>query len=97
MDKKQFLLQTLWILGKERALAQVIKILLEDNELDNTFIDGLMKIMENFIETTQNQEKKKIMQKWVEMIQRLKNKEINEKKIDEDELKKLEELINEVK
>lgn len=84
-------------MSKNWPLANVIQILLEGNELDNTFIDGLMRIMQKFVDTTKDEEKKKMMQESLLMIQKMKEKEQQEKMMEEEDLKKLEELINEVK
>lgn len=96
MNKKEFLIKILAIIGKERALAQAIKILVEQWQLGDVFMDKLIAMMNDFIETTEDIKKKEVMKKWRDMIKKMQQKEIGEKEIDQKEIDQLEKLLNTV-
>ena len=96
MDKKELVLKILDTIKNNWDMAPGLKILVENNTLDDKTIDTLVSVFRNAAATTQNAQARKALEKWASMIQDLRKKEEVEHEHDLADLAELEEMFKNI-
>ena len=96
MDKKEYLLKILTKLESIWNLAKWLKILVEQWHLDDNLLDTITQAVEWAVHTVKDELAKKKLQKWLDALQRLKQMEEESRAKDEQELAKLDKMLEEI-
>jgi len=96
MDKKAFVLQILDTIADARDMAPGLKLLIQNNALDEKAIDTLAWLFRQAAATTQNQKTQKILEKSASIVENIHTKEQEEQEKDLQDLKELEQLFQNV-
>jgi len=94
MDKKQYVLKILSVMKDSRPIAEGLSYLVEKNSFDDNILDILVKILQYSIEKADSEIEKEKLGKAQEIFQKIKQSEIEQNKIDQQDIAKLEEMIN---
>ncbi len=93
MDKKQYLIKLLDSLSDTWSLAKWFKIILEKWDINDDIVDMLMEALQWAIHTAKSNISSDKLQKWIEFLQQMKEMEIKQKQQDDEDIKKLDELL----
>lgn len=96
MDKKDFVLKILDAIKNNREMAPGLKILVENNVLDDKTIDTLVWLFREAAAKTENMQAKQALEKWANLIENLHEKESVEHKQDLADLAELEEIFKNI-
>lgn len=96
MDKKDFVLKILDTIKDSWDMAPGLKILVENNALDDKTIDTLVWLFREAAANTQNVRAKQALEKWADLIDNLHEKEEVEHKQDLADLAELEEMFKNI-
>ena len=94
MDKKQYVLKILSVMKDSRPIAEGLSYLVEKNSFDDNILGILVKILQYSIEKADSEIEKEKLGKAQEIFQKIKQSEIEQNKIDQQDIAKLEEMIN---
>ncbi len=96
MGKKDFVLKILDAIKNSWDMAPGLKILVENNALDDRTIDTLVWVFRQAAANTQNVQAKQALEKWASMIEDLHQKEEVEHEHDLADLAELEEMFKNI-
>lgn len=96
MDKKEFVLKILDTIKGNRDMAPGLKILVENNALDDKTIDTLVWVFREAAANTENIQAKQALAKWADLIENLHEKESVEHEKDLADLAELEEMFKNI-
>ncbi|MCX6824793.1 MAG: hypothetical protein NTY80_01085 [candidate division SR1 bacterium] len=94
MDKKQYVLKALSVMKESRPIAEGLIYLLEKNAFDDTTLDVLIKILQYSITKATSEMEKEKLEKAQEIFEKIKESEAEQNKIDQQDIEKLEAMIN---
>ena len=93
MSKKDYILKLLDLLKDTWPMAGGLRILVEGNALDDQSIDGLISIVENAINSVDDELDKEKLEKSKTFLQKLKETELQSQQQDEKDIQQLNELL----
>jgi hypothetical protein len=96
MNKKEFILKILDIVQESRDMAPGLKILLENNALDDATIDTLVWVFREAAANTENAQTKQALEKSANMLEDIHEKEAAEHQKDLADLAELEEMFKNI-
>lgn len=96
MDKKEYLIRILDQLQPVWNLASGLKTLVEIWHLEDDMLNTITQAVEWAIHTTKSELAKRKLQKWLEALQHMKQMEAQARLKDEEDLKKLDKLLEEI-
>ena len=94
MDKKQYLIKVLTLLEPVRNLAEWLKILVEEWNLEDDVLDVLINAVQWAVNTASSEVAKGKLQKWLEMLERMKQMESESEVQDEKDLAELDRMLD---
>ena len=96
MTQKEYLIKILEQLEPIWSLARWLKILVNGWHLDNNLIDILIEAVQWAIHTTKGEVEKKKLEKWLQALQRMRQMEEDARKKEQEELNKLDRMLEEI-
>ena len=93
MTKKDYVLQVFAALKWVSPIADNLAILLQHTEMSEETLDQIITIFRNSIKDITNKENMEKAKKWLDILEKVKQMEIDSKKQDEEDLKKLDDLL----
>ncbi len=96
MEKRDFVIKILDAIKNSRDMAPGLKILVENNALDDKTIDTLVWLFREAAANTENIQAKQALEKWASLIENLHEKESIEHKQDLADLAELEEMFKNI-
>lgn len=96
MNKKDFVIKVLDAIKNNRDMAPGLKVLVENNALDDKTIDTIVSVFREAAANTQNIQAKQALQKWAALIENLHEKEAVEHEQDLADLAELEEMFKNI-
>lgn len=94
MNKKDYVLKVLSVMQDSRPIAQWLSYLIEKNAFDETILDVLIKILQYSLNKTNDEIAKQKLSKAQDIFNKLKESEKEQQKLDDQDIKKLDELIS---
>ncbi len=96
MHKKDFILKVLEVVESSRDMASWLKILVENNALDDKTVDTLVWVFREAATNTENMQTKQALQKWATLIQDIHQKEAIDHEKDLEDLAELEDMFKNI-
>ena len=78
MTKKQFVIETLWLLEKKRDLAKELKHFVELNILDNDAVNWIVELLRHMAMYIKDSKSKKHILQIADTLENMKNMELQE-------------------
>ena len=94
MDKKSYVLKVLSVMKDSWPIAEWLTYLIEKNVFDDKILDVLIKILQYSIQKATSEIEKEKLEKANEIFLKIKQSEEEQNKIDQQDIAKLEEMIN---
>lgn len=94
MNKKDYVLKVLSVMQDSRPIAQWLSYLIEKNTFDETILDVLIKILQYSLQKVTNDKEKQKLEQAQTIFDKLKESEKTQQQLDEQDIKKLDELIS---
>ncbi len=94
MSKKDYVLKVLSVMQDSRPIAQWLSYLIEKNAFDETILDVLIKILQYSLQKVTNDKEKQKLEQAQTIFDKLKESEKTQQQLDEQDIKKLDELIS---
>ncbi len=96
MNKKDLVLKILDVVKDTRDMAPGLKLLVENNALDDSVIDTLVSVFRQAAGQTEDIQTKQALEKSADMIQDIHTKEAIEQEKDLEDIKELEQLFKDI-
>ena len=94
MTQKAYILKLLTALENTRSLAPGLKLLVEQDALEEDLVDHLTEIFKQAVEETNNAQEQERLQKWVDFLQTLKLEEAQDNQGTQQDIEKLDLMLN---
>lgn len=94
MTKKEYVIQVLTMIKDVRPIAEDLIYLVENDELKEKTVDALVNIIQYSLKQTTNEIDKQKLSKANEILQHIKLSEDRQHEMDEKDIEKLENMIN---
>ncbi len=94
MSKKDYVLKVLSVMQDSWPIAQWLSYLIEKNAFDETILDVLIKILQYSLQKVTNDKEKQKLEQAQTIFDKLKESERTQQQLDEQDIKKLDELIS---
>lgn len=94
MQKKEYLIKILTQLEPVWELAEWLKVLVEEWDLSDEFMDSLMETIRTWIHSANSEIAKAKMEKWLNALEKMRQMEEESHMHDEEELAELDKLID---
>ncbi len=93
MTKKEYIIKILDLLIDSRSMARDIKSLIQDNNIDDTWISALYDIISKTLDSVSDQEVKAKLQKSMDFLTQLKEAEAKQQMLDAQDIARLDQLL----
>lgn len=93
MDKKTYVLKVLDLLKDSMPLARGLIVLVKNMDIDETFLNTLIKSFQDSIDKVSDENTKSKLQQSKNFLEELKKREANEKALDEQDLEHLDDML----
>lgn len=93
MDKKQYVLKVLDLLKDSMPLARWLMVLIKDSNVDEKLIDVLIQSFKDSLKDMKDGELKDKLEKWKDFLEEMQRREADSKKLDEEDIKHLDEML----
>lgn len=93
MDKKEYVLKLLDSFKDSMPLARWLMVLIKDSNVDEKLIDVLIQSFKDSLKDMKDGELKDKLEKWKDFLEEMQRREADSKKLDEEDIKHLDELM----
>ncbi len=96
MEKKEYVLKVLDLLKDSMPLARWFMVVIQNTDVNDEILDTLIHAFQESIKDIKDEELKQKLEKWKNFLEEMKRRESDSKKLDEEDIKHLDDMLSNI-